>query len=233
MGAALPAIRLSKSAAATFFVSPGSPLQTAPSRLALCQTPREPSARGAMSVESQSPEVTVLLARARAGDAQALGAAYAAVYDQLKRAARAQLRRSRDQFQTTALVHEAYLKLGGMQLTAVDRNHLLALSARAMRQVLVDDARARKADKRGGGREALTLTAGIDAGERAAVEVLALDELLRSLHAADERAARIVELRYFGGYSEIEIAQMLGISDRTLRRDWRKARAFLLAEMNA
>lgn len=184
-------------------------------------------------MESQSPEVTVLLARARAGDAQALGAAYAAVYDQLKRAARAQLRRSRDQFQTTALVHEAYLKLGGMQLTAVDRNHLLALSARAMRQVLVDDARARKADKRGGGREALTLTAGIDAGERAAVEVLALDELLRSLHAADERAARIVELRYFGGYSEIEIAQMLGISDRTLRRDWRKARAFLLAEMNA
>ena len=186
-----------------------------------------------MQPASPQTEVTVLLARARAGDAQALGAAYSAVYDELKRAARAQLRRMRDDFQTTALVHEAYLKLGGAQLAAQDRNHLLALSARAMRQVLVDDARTRKADKRGGGQEAMTLTASLGNGEAAAVDVLALDELLASLHAVDERAAQIVELRYFGGYSEIEIAGMLGISDRTLRRDWRKARAFLLAEMSA
>lgn len=176
--------------------------------------------------------VTQWLARARAGEAGALDAAYAAVYDELKRAARLQLRRMRDAFETTALVHEAYLKLaGGAQLAALDRNHLLALSARAMRQVLVDDARVRKADKRGGGQQALTLTERLDAGERAVVEVLALDELLQALHRADERAAQIVELRYFGGYSETEIAQMLGISDRTLRRDWRRARAFLLAEM--
>ena len=186
------------------------------------------------AVEASSPaEVTVLLARARAGDAQALGAAYSAVYDELKRAARAQLRRMRDDFQTTALVHEAYLKLGGAQLAAQDRNHLLALSARAMRQVLVDDARARKADKRGGGQEALTLTASLGNAERAAVDVLALDELLGALHTLDERAAQIVELRYFGGYEEAEIAQMLGLSDRTVRRDWRKARAFLLAELQA
>ena len=186
------------------------------------------------AVEASSPaEVTVLLARARAGDAQALGAAYSAVYDELKRAARAQLRRMRDNFQTTALVHEAYLKLGGAQLAAQDRNHLLALSARAMRQVLVDDARARKADKRGGGQDALTLTASLGNAERAAVDVLALDELLGSLHTLDERAAQIVELRYFGGYEEAEIAQMLGLSDRTVRRDWRKARAFLLAELQA
>ena len=185
------------------------------------------------SVSDDAP-VTQLLARARAGDAQALGAAYSAVYDELKRAARLQLRRMRDAFETTALVHEAYLKLaGGAQLAATDRNHLLALSARAMRQVLVDDARARKADKRGGGLEALTLTAASGGGDAAAVEVLALDELLASLHKVDERAAQIVELRYFGGYSEIEIARMLDISDRTLRRDWRKARAFLLAEMHA
>jgi RNA polymerase sigma factor (TIGR02999 family) len=185
-----------------------------------------------MTVDPHAP-VTQLLARARAGDAQALGEAYSAVYDELKRAARSQLRRMRDAFETTALVHEAYLKLaGGAQLAAVDRNHLLALSARAMRQVLVDDARARKADKRGGGIDALTLTTRIDAGERAVVEVLALDELLAALHTLDERAAQIVELRYFGGYSEVEIADMLGISDRTLRRDWRKARAFLLAEMS-
>lgn len=201
---------------------------------ALCDTRCDPSA-GETPMVPASPEapVTQLLARARAGDAQALGDAYSAVYDELKRAARSQLRRMRDAFETTALVHEAYLKLaGGAQLTAVDRNHLLALSARAMRQVLVDDARARKADKRGGGQEALTLTARIDAGERAMVEVLALDELLGSLHNVDERAAQIVELRYFGGYSEVEIAGMLGISERTLRRDWRKARAFLLAELS-
>ena len=176
-----------------------------------------------MVPDASDAPVTQLLARARAGDAQALGAAYSALYDELKRAARAQLRRMRDAFETTALVHEAYLKLaGGAQLTAVDRNHLLALSARAMRQVLVDDARARKADKRGGGQDALTLTSALGNGEAAAIEVLALDE----------RAAQIVELRYFGGYSEVEIAEMLGISDRTLRRDWRKARAFLLAEMS-
>ena len=187
------------------------------------------------TVQASSPaEVTVLLARARAGDAQALGAAYAAVYEELKRAARAQLRRMRDNFQTTALVHEAYLKLaGGAQLAALDRNHLLALSARAMRQVLVDDARARKADKRGGGQDALTLTASLGNAERAAVDVLALDELLGSLHTLDKRAAQIVELRYFGGYEDAEIAQMLGLSDRTVRRDWRKARAFLLAELQA
>ncbi|MFN3310490.1 MAG: ECF-type sigma factor [Thermomonas sp.] len=181
---------------------------------------------------SPANEVTALLGRARAGDSAALAAAYSAVYDELKRAARLQLRRMRDDFQTTALVHEAYLKLArGAQLAAVDRNHLLALSARAMRQVLVDDARARKADKRGGGQEALTLTASLGSSEAAALEVLELDELLDSLHKLDARAAQIVELRYFGGYSEVEIAQMLDISERTLRRDWRKARAFLLAEM--
>ena len=187
-----------------------------------------------MVPDASDAPVTQLLARARAGDAQALGAAYSALYDELKRAARAQLRRMRDAFETTALVHEAYLKLaGGAQLTAVDRNHLLALSARAMRQVLVDDARARKADKRGGGQDALTLTASLGNAERAAVDVLALDELLGALHTLDERAAQIVELRYFGGYEEAEIAQMLGLSDRTVRRDWRKARAFLLAELQA
>ena len=186
------------------------------------------------AVEASSPaEVTVLLARARAGDPQAMGAAFSAVYDELKRSARAQLRRMRDDFQTTALVHEAYLKLGGAQLAAQDRNHLLALSARAMRQVLVDDARARKADKRGGGQDALTLGAADVAGEAAAVEVLKLDELLQSLHRLDERAAQIVELRYFGGYTEVEVADMLAISESTLRRDWRRARAFLMKETAA
>jgi RNA polymerase sigma factor (TIGR02999 family) len=178
-------------------------------------------------------DVTRLLSRARAGDAQAMDAVYSAVYEELKRAARLQLRRMHDAFGTTALVHEAYVKLGGAQLAAQDRNHLLALSARAMRQVLVDDARARKADKRGGGQPALTLGAVADAGETAAVEVLKLDGLLESLHRLDQRAARIVELRYFGGYTEVEVAAMLEISESTLRRDWRRARAFLMRETAA
>ena len=187
-----------------------------------------------MSQESQHAPVTQWLARARDGDARALEAAFACVYDELKLAARAQLRRNRGAFETTVLVHEAYLKLVGSQALAPnDRHHLLALSARAMRQVLVDDARARKADKRGGGQDALTLSAAQGSGEAAAVEVLALDELLTGLHSLDERAAQIVELRYFGGYEESEIARLLDISERTVRRDWRKARAFLLAEMRS
>ena len=184
-----------------------------------------------MAVESEAP-VTQLLERARAGDGRALDAVYATLYDELKRAARLQLRRHRDNVETTALVHEAYLKLaGGARLAAHDRNHLLALSARAMRQVLVDHARIAQAQKRGGGVDALTLTMGPGSDERAVVEVLALDELLASLHRVDKRAAQIVELRYFGGYEESEIAAMLGVSERTVRRDWRSARAFLLAEL--
>lgn len=187
-----------------------------------------------MPAESTQVPVTQWLARARAGEARAMDAAYAAVYAHLKRAARLQLRRERAPFDTTALVHEAYLRLsGGAALAAVDRNHLLALSARAMRQVLVDHARHVHAQKRDGGQPALTLTAVADAGAQAVVEVLALDELLGALHKVDERAAQVVELRFFGGYEEIEIAGMLGVGARTVRRDWRNARAFLLAEMRA
>ncbi len=205
-----------------------------PVSLGYAKLDRETGHAEGVVVESvPSAEVTVLLARARAGDAVALGDAYAAVYGELKRAARLQLRRMRDPIETTALVHEAYLKLSGSSLSAADRNHLLALSARAMRQVLVDDARARKADKRGGGQELLSLTAAANSGELAAIEVLKLDDLLEALHALDERAAQIVELRYFGGYTEPEIADMLDISESTLRRDWRRARAFLLKEMTS
>ena len=187
-----------------------------------------------MSAEGGAVEVTRLLQRARDGDARALGDAYAAVYEELKRAARLQLRRGRGPLDTTVLVHEAYLKLAGSApLEVNDRHHLLALSARAMRQVLVDQARNAQALKRGNGQGAVTLTASIASGEQAVVEVLALDELLGALQKVDARAAQIVELRYFGGYEEEEIAGMLGISYRTVRRDWRKARAFLLAELGA
>jgi len=176
--------------------------------------------------------VTQLLQRAREGDVRAADAVFASLYDELKRAAHLQLRRHRDNLDTTVLVHETYLKMAtGERLAANDRAHLLAMSARAMRQVLVDHARIAHAQKRGGGVDALTLTARLGGGERAVVEVLALDELLDALQQADARAAQIVELRYFGGYEETEIARMLGVSERTVRRDWRTARAFLLAEL--
>jgi RNA polymerase sigma factor (TIGR02999 family) len=186
-----------------------------------------------MAPVSPEASVTALLARARGGDHAAMDSAFVAVYEELKRAARLQLRRSRDAVDTTVLVHEAYLKLaGGTPLAAVDRNHLLALSARAMRQVLVDHARHAQAQKRGSGEDALTLTANLGE-EAAAVDVLALEGLLGNLQRIDARAAQVVELRYFGGYSEPEIAGLLGISESTLGRDWRKARAFLFSELSA
>lgn len=186
-----------------------------------------------MSIETGQAPVTELLARSRAGDARARDEAYAAVYDELKRAARRQLRGNRQAFQTTALVHEAWLKLSANAgLAPADRNHLMALSTQAMRHVLVDHARRVHAQKRGGGRPELTLTAGDIAQPQAEIEVLALHELLGTLQAFEPRAAQVVELRYFGGYEETEIATMLGVSEITVRRDWRKARAWLLVKLD-
>ncbi|MCR6702050.1 MAG: ECF-type sigma factor [Dokdonella sp.] len=176
--------------------------------------------------------VTDLLARSRAGDVHARDKAYAAMYEQLKLAARRQLRGQRQALQTTALVHEAWLKLAGnTALAAADRNHLMALSTRAMRQVLVDHARHVQAGKRDGAIEPLTLAAGNIAQPQAEMEVLALHDLLEELQGFDPRAAQIVELRYFGGYEEAEIAAMLDTSLSTVQRDWRRTRAWLAAKL--
>lgn len=165
--------------------------------------------RGTMDADIQIP-VTELLAQARAGRAGAWQAAYSAVYEELKRIARGQLRGQREALQTTVLVHEAYVKLsGGSPLALADRNHLLALTARAMRQVLVDHARQAQAQKRGDGVRPLTLTGAHLQAPGAEVEVLELDTLLEALQKIDPRAAQIVELRYFGGYEESEIATLL------------------------
>ncbi|MFY2765231.1 ECF-type sigma factor [Arenimonas sp. MALMAid1274] len=176
--------------------------------------------------------MTELLARSRAGDAAARDAAYAAVYAQLKQAAHKQLRGQRHALQTTALVHEAWLKLAGnADLAPSDRNHLVALSTHAMRHVLVDHARQVHAAKRGGGQPPLTLTASGVAEPQAEVEVLALHGLLEELQGFDPRAAQIVELRYFGGYEEPEIAALLDVSLTTVQRDWRRTRAWLAARL--
>jgi RNA polymerase sigma factor (TIGR02999 family) len=186
-----------------------------------------------MSAPAASAPVTQLLALARAGDAQALDRAYAAVYQELKGIARRQLRRESHAFETTALVHEAYLKLAaGERPSAEDRNHLLALTARAMRQVLVDHARYVNAQKRDGGGPTVALKEDVaTAAEPDALDVLVIDETIESLHKVDPRLAKVVELRCFGGCDVAEIAKILALPDYTVRREWRKARALLMSEL--
>ncbi len=155
---------------------------------------------------------------------------FATVYGELKRLAHRQLARGpRATLSTTALVHEAYLKLRAS--TVHDREHFLALAARAMRQVLVDYARERQATKRGGGLARVSLDGTALAIESLADEVVAVDTALARLEELDERLARLVEWRYFAGMTDLEIASAFGVTDRTIRRDWLKARAFLFREL--
>jgi RNA polymerase sigma factor (TIGR02999 family) len=180
-----------------------------------------------------SGEVTRVLAAARQGDRDAFDRVYALVYRELRHIAHGQRRLDRPDatLSTTALVHEAYVKLLPHSLPIADRQHFFALAARAMRQILVDAARRRQAAKRGG--DAVVL--GSDAlevpeAERAA-EFVALDDALSRLEALDPRLGKLVELRYFGGLSVEETAETLELSDSTVKRDWRRARAFLQREL--
>jgi len=176
---------------------------------------------------SRPGELTDLLRAAREGDRDALNRAVPLVYDDLRRLARRQLRREAGPrtLQATALVHEAFVKLSaGAALAARDRAHFFAIAARAMRQVLVDEARRRRAGKRGGEWVRTTLAEGQHAVEMAPDELIALDQALEEL---EPRQRQVVELRFFGGLEETEIAEALGVSDRTVRREWVKARARL------
>ncbi len=180
-------------------------------------------------------ELTTLLAAARLGDAQAAGEAFSLLYADLRRLARARLRQHQTMtlLDTTSLVHEAYLKLAGAQSLPVEnRQHFFAYASRVMRSVIVDFARARLAERRGGAAEHLVLDTSL--GERLAApenDVLRVHEALDVLAQADARLAQVVEMRYFGGLSEAEIAETLGLSERTVRRDWEKARLLLQAAM--
>jgi RNA polymerase sigma factor (TIGR02999 family) len=177
------------------------------------------------------PDVTVLLGQARSGDRAALDRLMPLVYTELRDLADRQLRREHGErtLHATALVHEVYLKFaGGHGLAARDRAHFLALAAHAMRQVLVDAARRRNAQKRGGEWERVTLSAAENALEVRAEELIGLDAALEKL---DPRQRQIVEYRFFAGLEEAEIAELLGVSDRTVRREWVKARAWLYREL--
>jgi RNA polymerase sigma factor (TIGR02999 family) len=177
-------------------------------------------------------EVARLLASARAGSPRAMDELFPLVYAELRRAADHLLGREYEAhtLQPTALVHEVYLKLvrGGAP-DATSKAHFLGIAARAMRQILVDHARRRKAAKRGKGEAFVTLGDHADEGAAApdAEELIALDEALADLTKLDERLAKVVELRFFGGFTEEQIAEHLGVTSRTVQRDWAKARAWL------
>jgi RNA polymerase sigma-70 factor (ECF subfamily) len=180
------------------------------------------------------PSVTVLLERARAGDRDALAALLPLVYDELRRIARMQMRRERpgQTIDATGLVHEAWLRLSGSShLSPHNRAHFLGIAANAMRQILVERARARHAAKRGGHRERVTLGEAAAPAPPPSVDVLALDVALDKLAALDPEQSRLVELRYFGGLTVEETAEALNISPATVKRRWASARAFLAAEL--
>lgn len=160
---------------------------------------------------------------------------YALVYDELKQIAHRQLRGAgtSDTLSTTELVHEAFLKLShGADPSWESRAHFFGAASRAMRQVLVDFARRRSAAKRGAMNAPITLRSSDAALELELDDMLALDAALDRLNAADSRLRQVVELRFFGGLAEAEIAQLLGVTERTVERDWVKARLFLLRELN-
>ncbi|HVS63891.1 MAG TPA: sigma-70 family RNA polymerase sigma factor [Thermoanaerobaculia bacterium] len=184
----------------------------------------------------EAGQITRLLQAHHGGDRAAFDQLVPLVYDRLRRIARGQLgRRGRGRghtLDTTSLVHEAYMEL--VDETGVawkDRSHFFAIGARAMRRILVDYARERTAQKRGGGKPDLTLEPELHGVEQQAEQVLAVDRALESLAGFNERLARLVECRYFAGMTEEETAEALDISLRTVQRDWTRARAWLQKEL--
>jgi RNA polymerase sigma factor (TIGR02999 family) len=183
---------------------------------------------------SDSGDITQLLGAARDGDRDALGQVLSTLYHELHSMARRQLAGQRGHtLDATALVHEAYLKLTGRRdVEFGDRAHFFAYAASAMRSVVVDYARQRLAQKRGGDLHRVTdLPDDLESVLRVDDETLGLDSALTKLAAVDPKLAQVVELRYFGGLSELEIAGLLERSERSIRRDWQKARMFLLASL--
>jgi RNA polymerase sigma factor (TIGR02999 family) len=184
-----------------------------------------------------SPDVVSLLRAARAGEQGAADELFSILYNDLKRLAHAQLLRARggdETLATTALVHETYLRLvEPAGLAAEDRAHFFNLAARVMRHVVIDSARRRAAAKRGRALRVSWPDGFEPASEdhQMGASVLALDAALERLQRESPRLARLIELRFFGGLPLEEIAEILSVSDRTLKRDWRRARAFLLAEL--
>lgn len=180
-----------------------------------------------------SHDVTRLLELMQQGDDAARERLFELVYPQLKRLAASRMRGERVDhlLQPTALVHEAFLRIAGVDVQWRNRGQFFGLTAEIMRHVLVDAARQRQAVKRGGGAPALDAAAlDVSAYDQPDL-VLDIDRLLTRLHTLDRRQARVVELRYFGGLTEPEIATALDVSERTVKRDWQMARAWMRKEL--
>jgi RNA polymerase sigma factor (TIGR02999 family) len=179
-------------------------------------------------------QVTALLAELSGSNRTVVGALMPLVYDELRRLAQRQLRgqRAGHTLNTTALVHEAYLKLVNQQeATWQNRAHFLSVAALAMRQILINYAHRRRAQKRGGGQALATFDEALMGSSPRADALIALDEALDRLNTIHERQSQVVTYRFFGGLTHEEIAEVLGVSVPTVRRDWRIARAWLTREL--
>lgn len=186
-------------------------------------------------MSSPPTKVTGLLRKWGEGDEKALERLIPLVYDELHRIARRHIghEAAGHSLQATALVNEAYLRLVGAQDVAWhDRTHFLAVSARIMRHILVDHARSRHYQKRGGGVARVTFDEGLVVSDESTQNFVALDDALRALETLDERKSRVIELRFFGGLSVEETASVLKVSPGTVMRDWRLAKAWLRRELH-
>jgi len=185
----------------------------------------------AIAIKNPQSDITQLLIEARGGNRVALDKLFPMVYDVLKRIARKQRRNERDDLtmRTTDLVHEAYMKLiDHREIDWKNRAHFFAISARAMRRILVDYARTKTRQKRGGDQVRVTLEeANMVLSQESAVDLLALDEALTRLEKVSERASKVVEARYFAGLNIDETAEALGVSEMTVKRDWTMAKGWL------
>jgi RNA polymerase sigma-70 factor, ECF subfamily len=180
-------------------------------------------------------DITRLLREYSPGDPVTAERLFDAIYPEMRRLARALLRRERQghTLQPTELAHDAYLKLvDHAAMLAQDRAHFLGIAARAMRQILVDHARRRQATKRGAAWERITFHDDLGHGVRQDIELLALDDAMEALGRSDPRAARVLELRVFGGLTIDEVARALGVSKRTVDGDWSLARLWIARELS-
>ena len=185
-------------------------------------------------MKEEARDVTQLLVAVRGGDSEAESQLYQAVYGELHRIAARYMRRERPDhtLQATALIHEAYVDLIGQhQKDWQNRAHFYGVAANVMRRILVDYARTHLTAKRGGRVQKLSLDDALPLASEQSEEVLAIDEALARLARFDPRQSKVVELRFFGGFTEEETAQVLGVSSRTVKRDWRLAKAWLYGEL--
>lgn len=183
----------------------------------------------------QAPDVTMLLDSWSKGDQNALDQLTPVVYDELRRLAASYMRRERQDhtLQSTALVNEAYLKLVDQKnVVWQNRAHFFGIAAQMIRRILVDHARAHKAEKRGGGAGVLSLDEAIGVPEKRDIEILSLNDALTRLTELDPQQGRIVELRFFTGLSIEETAEVVGVSPATVKREWAAARAWLFREIS-